>query len=96
MTRGQALGVLAIGVVAGLAALVSLVSGVLALFDSGLLAAIPALIMAPLVLGFVSYKAIQFAGPALASPQPASTDGQSREDFIRRAQSQRPPTQRRR
>lgn len=96
MTRGQALGVLAIGVAAGLAALASLVSGVLALFDGGLLSALPALILAPLVLGFLSYKAIQFAGPSLASPSRSEADGRSREDFVRRAQSRRPPHHRRR
>ncbi len=59
MTRAQAIGVLAISLFATAAAVTSLVSGVITLVDRGPFAAMPALVVVPLVLGGVAYFALR-------------------------------------
>jgi len=90
VTRAQTVGVLLIGIVAGLAALVAFVSGVVAIFDNGLFGALPALVIAPGALGLLAYRAIAWAGPDLANPRKSGSDAQSLRAFVERAQSTRP------
>jgi hypothetical protein len=97
MTRWQTIGILAIGVVACVAAVVWLVVGIRTLFDAGLFAAIPTLVLVPAVLGFVGYRAIRFAGPLLANDERRDDANlRSLQSFVQRAQSRHPSSRHRR
>lgn len=88
MTRPQQIGVLVLGVLASLVALVSLATGVMALVDRGVFPALPALVVVPLVFGLIGWRAIAYAGPALARPEgPARANLASLDSFVDRARA---------
>lgn len=88
MTRPQQIGVLVIGVLASMVTLVSFATGLMTIAESGVFPALPALVFVPGLFGLIAWRAIAYAGPALARPEgTARADLASLDSFIQRAQA---------
>ena len=96
MTRGQAIGVLAISLLASAVAATSLVSGVITLLDRGPFAAMPALVIVPLILGGVAFFALRTGMAWWVRSGRVNAEAASREAFVQRALSHRSSGRRRR
>ena len=80
---------LAISLLAGAAAVTSLVSGVIALVDRGPFAAMPALVVVPLLLGGVVFFTWRTGTGWLARSGQVDAEAAAREAFVQRALSRR-------